>query len=164
MTGNKATKLCPQGLDCDFRSNCHCSIEQQRRYRSKLSAPFLDRIDLQIEVLRLPREDLQNPIQGENSQQVRERVVVARKRQIKRQSKANQFLSNKEIETFCQISKADEALLAQVMDKFRLSARAYHRILKVSRTIADLADSSNIQTNHISEAISYRAMDRLNAK
>lgn len=159
-----AMNPCPQGLDCDFRSNCQCSLEQQRRYRSKLSAPFLDRIDLQIEVLRLPREDLQKPAQGESSQQIRERVMAARKRQLKRQGKANQFLGNKEIEKICSISKADEALLAQVMDKFRLSARAYHRILKVSRTIADLSGSEQIETNHISEAVSYRAMDRLNVQ
>ena len=133
-----AMNPCPQGLDCDFKSNCHCSLEQQRKYRSKLSAPFLDRIDLQIEVLRLPREDLQQPSSGENSKQVRERVVAARNRQLQRQNKANHFLSNKEIEKYCALSKQDEALLAQVMDKFRLSARAYHRILKVARTIADL--------------------------
>lgn len=157
-----AMNPCPQGLDCDFKSNCHCSLEQQRKYRSKLSAPFLDRIDLQIEVLRLPREDLQQPSSGENSEQVRQRVVAARNRQLHRQTKANHFLSNKEIEKYCALSKQDEALLAQVMDKFRLSARAYHRILKVARTIADLEGSKQIQTAHISETISYRAMDRFN--
>ena len=153
---------CPQGFDCDFKSNCQCSLEQQRRYRSKLSAPFLDRIDLQIEVLRLSREDLQKPAKGESSEQVRARVVAARERQLQRQQKANRFLSNKEIEQHCKLVKADEDLLAQVMEKFRLSARAYHRILKVARTIADLAGEEQIQTVHISEAVSYRAMDRLN--
>ena len=153
---------CPQGFDCDFKSNCQCSLEQQRRYRSKLSAPFIDRIDLQIEVLRLSREDLQKPAKGESSEQVRARVVAARERQLQRQQKANRFLSNKEIEQHCKLTKADENLLAQVMEKFRLSARAYHRILKVARTIADLAGEEQIQTVHISEAVSYRAMDRLN--
>ncbi len=158
-----AMNFCPQGIDCDpSQNNCQCSLEQQRRYRSKISAPFLDRIDLQIEVPRLPREDLQKPATGESSEQVRARVVAARDRQLQRQQKANRFLTNKEIEKYCQLSKTDEALLAQVMDKFRLSARAYHRILKVARTIADLANSKQIQTTHLSEAVAYRSMDRLN--
>ena len=153
-----AMNPCPQG--CDSQATCECSLEKQRRYRSKLSAPFLDRIDLQIEVLRLPREDLQKPSNSESSEQVRARVVAAREIQLKRQDKANRFLGNKEIEQYCQLSTQDEKLLAQVMDKFKLSARAYHRILKVARTIADLASSEQIETAHISESISYRAMDR----
>ena len=157
-------KLCPQGIDCDpAQNNCQCSLEQQRRYRSKISAPFLDRIDLQIEVPRLSREDLQKPATGESSKQVRERVVLARGRQIQRQNKANIALSNQEIDLFCELSKQDEVLLAQVMEKFKLSARAYHRILKVARTIADLADSENIETQHLSEAVSYRSMDRFSS-
>ena len=153
-----AMNPCPAG--CDTTNTCQCSLEQQRRYRSKLSAPFLDRIDLQIEVLRLPREDLQKPSDGETSEQVRSRVIAARDRQLQRQQKANRFLGNKDIENYCRLNKADEALLAQVMEKFGLSARAYHRILKVARTIADLAGSEQIQTVHISEAVSYRSMDR----
>lgn len=156
-----AMNPCPQGLSCDFKSNCTCSLEQQRRYRSKLSAPFLDRIDLQIEVPSLSREDLQKPATGESSEIVRSRVIKARNYQLKRQQKANRFLSNKEIEKFCSLNQADEELLAQVLEKFRLSARAYHRILKVARTIADLEGSEQIQTPHISEAVSYRSMDRL---
>ncbi len=156
-----AMNPCPQGYDCDLGDNCQCSLEQQRRYRSKLSAPFLDRIDLQIQVPRLPREDLQKPADGETSEVVRKRVLAAREYQLKRQQKANCFLSNKEIEAYCKLSKQDEALLAQIIDKFKLSARAYHRILKVARTIADLAKSEHIHTAHISEAVSYRSMDRL---
>jgi len=155
-----AMNPCPQGLDCDFKSNCQCSLEQQRRYRSKLSAPFLDRIDLQINVLRLPHEDLKKPATGESSEVVRQRVINARNIQLARQGKSNRFLSNKEIEAHCQLSESDEALLAQIIEKFRLSARAYNRILKVARTIADLAQSTTIQTPHISEAVSYRAMDK----
>ena len=105
---------------------------------------------------------MQKPATGESSEQIRERVIAARERQLQRQQKANRFLSNKEIEQHCKLGKADEELLAQVMEKFRLSARAYHRILKVARTIADLAGEEKIQTVHISEAVSYRAMDRLN--
>ncbi len=159
-----AMNFCPQGIDCDpSQNNCQCSLEQQRRYRSKISAPFLDRIDLQIEVPRLPREELQKPATGESSEEVRKRVVKARNRQIQRQQKANIALNNKEIDIYCVLNKQNEALLAQVMDKFKLSARAYHRILKVARTIADLDDSEEIQTQHLSEAVSYRSMERFNS-
>ncbi len=154
-----AMNPCPQG--CDTYASCQCSVEQKRRYREKLSAPFLDRIDLQIEVLSLSREDLQKPATGETSKQVRTRVVAARMMQLKRQKKANRFLGNKEIEQYCKLNKSDEALLAQIIEKFGLSARAYHRILKVARTIADISGEDNIQTAHISEAVSYRAMDRV---
>jgi len=152
-----AMNPCPQGLNCDFKSNCQCTPEQQRRYRSKLSAPFLDRIDLHINVLRLSHDDLKKPANGESSETIRQRVITARATQLSRQNKANRFLTNKEIEAYCKLSNADENLLAQVVEKFTLSARAYHRILKVARTIADLAQSETIQTRHISEAVSYRA-------
>jgi magnesium chelatase family protein len=155
-----AMNPCPAG--CDTQSSCQCSIEQQRRYRSKLSAPFLDRIDLQIEVLRLPREELQKNLEAETSAEVRVRVVAARNRQLQRQEKANRFLNNREIEKYCVLDKNDEDFLAQIMEKFQLSARAYHRILKVARTIADLECCEQIQTAHLSETISYRAMDRSN--
>ena len=156
-----AMNPCPQGYDCDLKDNCQCSLEQQRRYRSKLSAPFLDRIDLQIEVPRLSREDLQRPAECESSEEVKQRVVAARDRQQNRQGMANRFLGNKAIEQYCKLSPQDEALIAQVLEKFKLSARAYHRILKVARTIADLAGCEDIQTMHLSEAVSYRSMDRL---
>ena len=156
-----AMNPCPQGYDCDLKDNCQCSLEQQRRYRSKLSAPFLDRIDLQIEVPRLSRKDLQRPEKSECSEVIRNRVIGSRKRQQVRQGKANRFLGNKEIELYCKLSAKNEVLIAQVMEKFKLSARAYHRILKVARTIADLAGSEDIQTLHLSEAVSYRSMDRL---
>lgn len=155
-----AMNPCPQG--CDTHASCTCSLEQKRRYREKLSAPFLDRIDLQIEVLRLSREDLQKPADGESSKKVRARVVAARNLQLTRQRKPNFALNNKEIENYCSLTSDDEALLAQIIDRFKLSARAYHRILKVARTIADLSQSQQIQTHHISEAVSYRAMDRKN--
>jgi magnesium chelatase family protein len=156
-----AMNPCPQGYDCDLKDNCQCSLEQQRRYRSKLSAPFLDRIDLQIEVPRLSHQDLQRPATSESSETVKNRVIAAREKQQNRQGTANRFLGNNAIEQYCQLSAQDEALIAQVLEKFKLSARAYHRILKVARTIADLADSENIQTLHLSEAVSYRSMDRL---
>jgi len=151
---------CPAGKSCDFAANCDCSLEKRRKHRSKLSAPFLDRIDLQIEVLQISREDLQKPSQSESSEVVKARVIAARNMQLNRQGCANNVLNNKDIEKYCALSKEDEALLGQIMEKFKLSARAYHRILKVARTIADLEGSETIQTKHISETISYRAMDK----
>ena len=155
-----AMNPCPAGKSCDFAANCECSLEQRRKHRSKLSAPFLDRIDLQIEVLQISRKDLQKPSNSESSETVRVRVATARNKQLERQGCVNNVLSNKDIEKYCLLTKADEALLGQIMEKFRLSARAYHRILKVARTIADLEGAENIQTKHISETISYRAMDK----
>ncbi|MGK0271229.1 MAG: magnesium chelatase family protein [Cocleimonas sp.] len=157
-----AMNPCPEGKSCDFAANCECSLEKRRKHRSKLSAPFLDRIDLQIEVLQVSREELQKPSHSENSETVRSRVINAREKQLERQGCANNILNNKDIEKYCILSNEDEALLGQIMEKFRLSARAYHRILKVARTIADLEGSANIQTKHISETISYRAMDKYN--
>lgn len=159
-----AMNPCPQGYDCDFKQNCRCSPQQQQRYRSRLSAPLLDRIDLQIEVLRMNHDDLMKTERGEDSATVRERVMQAHQYQQQRQGKANRFLHNQEIDEYCQLSNSDQTLLAQVMEKFKLSARAYHRILKVARTIADLQAKSTIETAHLTEAVSYRAMDRFQLK
>lgn len=153
-----AMNPCPQGYDCDFKTNCHCTPRQQQRYRSRLSAPFLDRIDLQIEVPRLPREQLQQASDGKRSAEIRQTVIAARERQQARQQKTNRFLSNNDIDRYCQLSDTDSQLLAHAMDKFRFSARAYHRILKVARTIADLSDCDTLQTTHITEALSYRTL------
>jgi magnesium chelatase family protein len=153
-----AMNPCPQGYDCDFKDNCHCTQEQQKRHRSRLSAPFLDRIDLHIEVPRLPREDLQGAATGETSEMIRKRVIAARERQYQRQGCSNNNLDNAAIDLHCQLSEQDNQLISTAMDKFRLSARAYHRILKVARSIADLADTDNIQTIHLSEALGYRSL------
>ena len=156
-----AMNPCPQGYDCDFRDNCHCTPQQQQRHRAKLSAPFLDRIDLQIEVPRLPHKELLSKQKSETSAQVQQRVVQARERQLQRQGKINTHLSNQDIRDYCRLNQQDDALLVNALEKFQLSARAYHRILKVARSIADLAASTQIKTAHISEALSYRSMDRL---
>ncbi len=156
-----AMNPCPQGRACDLRENCECSPEQQRRHRSRISAPFLDRIDLQIEVPRVKHEDLQHLKMGETSAQVRERVATARASQQQRQGKINNALSGREVDVHCRLSDKDQRILNAAMERFKLSARAYHRILKVARTIADLAASADIRTAHLSEALSYRALDRL---
>ncbi len=155
-----AMNPCPCGYLGQAR--CHCTEEQVRRYKAKVSGPLMDRIDMLIEVppvaksmLRPATEDEQE----ENSATVRERVVIARKRQIERAGKANYLLEHKELELYCALSDNDYQLLETAISRLGLSARAYHRILKVARTIADLAGSDNIQTPHLSEAISYRRLD-----
>ena len=158
-----AMNPCPQGRACDFQANCECTPEQQKRHRARISAPFLDRIDLQVDVPRVKQEDLQSLVVGEGSAEVRVRVERARERQQQRQQKINNQLSGSEVDVHCTLSKKDQNLLSHAMEQFKLSARAYHRILKVARTIADLAESEAIQTKHLSEALSYRALDRLAA-
>lgn len=158
-----AMNPCPKGRSCDFRDNCQCSPEQQRRHRSRISAPFLDRIDLQIEVPRVKQEDLQNVAASESSEVIRQRVKQARAQQYQRQNKLNHQLSGQDIDQHCQLSDKDKALLSAAMERFKLSARAYHRILKVARTVADLSACESIQTAHLTEALSYRVMDRLMA-
>lgn len=156
-----AMNPCPKGRSCDFRDNCECSPEQQRRHRSRISAPFLDRIDLQIEVPQVKHEDLQSAEAGERSEVIRERVEMARELQYQRQGKLNHQLGSREVDLYCELNKQNNLLLSGAMERFKLSARAYHRILKVARTIADLSESEMIETPHLTEALSYRVMDRL---
>jgi magnesium chelatase family protein len=158
-----AMNPCPQGYDCDLRDHCQCTPEQQRRHRARLSAPLLDRIDLHIDVTRLPHQSLRvaaDPSQ-ETSAEVRAQVTRARQRQMARCGKINAHLNSREVERHCSLGATDHDLLGQAMMRFRLSARAYHRILKVARTIADLAGQEQITTQHLSEAISYRSLERL---
>ena len=159
-----AMNPCPQGHDCDLRNNCHCTPEQQRRHRSRISAPLLDRIDLQVEVPKLPKEALRGEgTAGESSATVRKRVMAARQRQLERCGKTNAEMNNHEIQAHCRLDANTLELLEAAMERFRLSARAYHRILKVSRSIADLAASPTIEASHLTEALNYRAMDRWQA-
>jgi magnesium chelatase family protein len=154
---------CPQGYDCDLRASCSCTPEQQRRHRTRISAPLLDRVDLHIEVPPVPREVLRtddNPT-AETSAQVRSRVIEARRRQYERLGMTNALMRNRDVEATCKLGPHDHTLLDLAMTRFKLSARAYHRILKVARTIADLEGSDAIHTPHLSEAISYRTLDRL---
>jgi magnesium chelatase family protein len=120
----------------------------------------LDRIDLQIEVPRLPYRFLRGATNEESSISIRQRVNAARQRQLQRTGKPNTALGTREIERYCALSDADQRLLEKVLERLGLSPRAYHRILRVARTIADLADSDVIHTTHLTEAISYRALDR----
>jgi len=130
------------------------------RYRHKLSGPFLDRIDIQIEVPAVREDELVHAGRGENSARVRERVERARGRQLERQGKDNTRLSPREVERLCALEDKAGALLKQAIAKLHLSARAYHRVLKLARTIADLAGEPTIGVAHVAEAIQYRRFDR----
>jgi magnesium chelatase family protein len=150
---------CPCGYLGDPAGRCRCTSEQIRRYRGKLSGPLLDRIDLHVEVPRLAFHELEGP-NGECSALIRERVVRARVVQLKRCHTLNSQLDNQQLDAVCLLKKADRLLLHQAMQRLQLSARAYHRILKIARTIADLGDSPDIETVHLGEALGYRSLDR----
>ena len=137
-------------------------VQQILRYLGKLSGPFLDRFDLSIEVPLLPPGTLHRQGQkGECSADVRARVLAARQRQLVRAGKINALLTPREMDAHCHLQEEDAAWLEALMTKLELSVRAWHRILKVARTIADLAQQPDIQREHLAEAISYRCMDRL---
>jgi len=154
-----AMNPCPCGYLGDPSGRCHCTSEQIERYRRRISGPLLDRIDLQIEVPRLSFEKLEGP-RGETSDAVRLRVVAARQRQLQRSGTLNSRLDHRQLEEACRLQAADRQLLQQAMERLRLSARAYHRILKVARSIADLEGTPEIGPEHLAEAINYRRLDR----
>ena len=151
-----AMNPCACGYHGDARGKCRCTPDQVARYRGKLSGPLLDRIDLQIEVPALPAETLQSAANGEPSTAVRERVILARQIQEARQGKPNARLSTKEIDRHCRPDEAGATLLKQALTRLNLSARAYHRVLRVARSIADLAGSDTITPQHIAEAVQFR--------
>lgn len=155
-----AMNPCPCGYLGDSERRCACGPEQIRRYRGRISGPLVDRIDLHIEVPRLAHRLLRGETPEETSAAVRARVCAARNRQLQRAGKANSALTPREIERDCALTEADYRLLERALERLGLSPRAYHRILKVARTIADLANSEQIATPHLTEALSYRALDR----
>ncbi|MGH8050324.1 MAG: YifB family Mg chelatase-like AAA ATPase, partial [Arenimonas sp.] len=156
-----AMNPCPCGWSGDPSGRCRCSLEAIQRYRSRLSGPLMDRIDLQLSVPRIaPYEMRSDAPRGEATAFVRARVIAARDIQMQRCGKTNARLSQSETEKYCCLATKDQNLLEHAMEAMQLSARATHRILRVARTIADLASSENINTGHLSEAIGYRQLDR----
>lgn len=159
-----AMNPCPCGYSGDSQRVCSCSPTIVQRYRGRISGPILDRIDLHIEVPAVRYEDLQSNRPVENSASIRERVMEARERQLHRYAGegiySNSQIRPKHIRKHCRLDAAGENLLAGAVRQLGLSARAYHRILKVARTIADLDHQDNIASNHLLEAIQYRSLDR----
>lgn len=147
----------PSGHHKDGRS----SPEQIRRYLSRLSGPFLDRIELQVEVPLLAKGSLSQHKTEESSTAVKQRVLAARDRQWQRQQKTNARLTLAELDQHCSLSKADAEYFELCIHQLKLSARSYHKLLKVARTVADLAGHSQIERTDLLEALSYRAFDRL---
>ena len=157
-----AMNPCPCGYLGDQSGRCHCSSEQISRYRAKVSGPLLDRIDMHLEVPRVSHEILRKGATDgeETSSTIRKRVCIARNIALARSGKANSALNAKEVKQICTLTESSHQLLEKAMEKFGLSHRAYHRILKLARTIADLANAKDISIQHLSEAISYRKLDR----
>lgn len=157
-----AMNPCPCGYygdttRADKSGRCQCRPEQIKRYQEKLSGPLLDRIDLHVTVPALPVSDLQSAQLGESSAHVRERVIAAFERQQVRQGKANNELTPRQLNDVAVLGDAQANILAMAQQRLNLSARGYHRVLRVARTIADLADSDHIDTPHVTEALSYRS-------
>jgi magnesium chelatase family protein len=154
----------PCGYFSDPLHQCRCTHHQIHRYRSKVSGPLLDRIDIHVEVPAVKYKDLTNNADAESSEDIRTRVERARAVQTERFKRmkihCNAQMASRHIKKHCSIGDDSHALLEKAIDKFGLSARAFNRILKIARTIADLAGSEDINVTHISEAIQYRSLDR----
>lgn len=154
-----AMNPCPCGYLGHFNNKCRCTPDQVTRYKGKISGPLLDRIDLHIEVAALKEDELTKAANAESSEVIRSRVEKARDIQLQRQGKANFALGTAEIEKYCQPDEGGSALIKTAISRLNLSARAYHRILKVARSIADLAGDAHIKSAHIAEAVQYRRGD-----
>ena len=155
-----AMNPCPCGYLGHYNARCRCTPDQVARYRSRISGPLLDRIDLQIDMPALPEADLLKPSAGEASHIVRERVIAARERAQCRQQQANAMLAPPQVDRYCTPDARGTALLRQAITRLGLSARAYHRILRVARTIADLDGTEKVLSGHVAEAIQYRRFER----
>lgn len=157
-----AMNPCPCGYLGARSRSCACSASQIQRYRHRISGPLLDRIDMQLEVPELPKGSLSHPLPNESSAVIRKRVIAARHRQLQRQAVLNARLCGKALQSYCALGKSEQSLLESACEKLKLSARSYHRIMKMARTIADLDDSNSILAPHLTEALSYRNLETRN--
>ncbi|MGD1044695.1 MAG: ATP-binding protein [Bacteroidota bacterium] len=160
-----ATHECPCGNYGNSTAECTCNLGQIQKYVGKISGPLLDRIDIHVKVPAVKYNELASKRTGENSSVIRKRVIAARAVQANRFNGRKGLFSNadmdsKEIKEFCQIDQVGAELLKIAMSRLGLSVRAYDRILKVSRTIAELGGNPDIHPEHLSEAIQYRSLDR----
>ena len=160
-----STQQCPCGFYNHPEKECTCPPGAVQKYLNKVSGPLLDRIDLHVEVTPVAYSELSSKGKGESSADIRDRVIKAREIQTERYKEtpgmyANAQMSSKQLREICVINSAGEALLKCAMERLNLSARAYDRILKVSRTIADLAGAPDVKAEHLAEAIQYRSLDR----
>jgi magnesium chelatase family protein len=156
-----ACNPCPCGYLGDGTDRCQCAAGKIEAYKNKLSGPLIDRIDIHLRLLRLSASELQDSsANNESSQQIRDRVNQCRDLQFRRQGCLNSQLNNTQIEELCVIDSDIQAFLARACDQLNLSARAYHRILKLARTVADLQNKAVINQAHIAEAIGFRVLDR----
>ncbi|NYE63780.1 magnesium chelatase family protein [Duganella sp. 1224] len=151
-----AMNPCPCGYFGHGGVVCRCTPDIMLRYQSRISGPLLDRIDIQIEVAAVPPDILAAPAHGESSAVIAARVQAAASLQLERQGKRNQYLTPREIDHYCKLDRISKSTLKHSMESFHWSGRAYHRILRVARTIADIAKSERIQEHHLSEAVQYR--------
>jgi magnesium chelatase family protein len=163
-----AMNPCPCGYFGDPTHTCRCAEADIERYRARVSGPLLDRIDIHLEVPAVPYRDLVAAVAEESSAAVRERVERARLRQRGRFADrpglhANAHMTARDLRRYCPLSDPVERLLRDAVSRLGLSARAYHRVIKIARTIADLADADDLSTDHVSEAIQYRSLDRRKA-
>jgi magnesium chelatase family protein len=157
-----AMNPCPCGYAGDPRGRCHCTAEQITRYRNRISGPLIDRIDIHVELAAVPVMHLIGDAQdaAESSALVALRVAAAREVQLQRQGKLNARLTPTEVARCCQLARESRALLAAAITRLGLSARAYHRVLKLARTCADLSGAADIRTIDVAEAVQLRALDR----
>jgi magnesium chelatase family protein len=154
-----AMNPCPCGHCGDRSGRCRCTPERIARYRGRISGPLADRIDIKLEVPAPLESELIAPAAAEGSSEIRERVERARRRQMERQGKPNALLGTQEIDRHCATDREGDRLLRHALARLLLSARGYHRVLRVARTISDLADKAAIGAEHIAEAIQYRRLD-----
>ncbi|HTF96269.1 MAG TPA: YifB family Mg chelatase-like AAA ATPase [Cellvibrio sp.] len=155
-----AMNPCPCGYHGSDANRCRCTPDQVKRYRNKISGPLLDRIDMHVPVRTLRQGELQSKSMGDSTSAIRIRVERSRERQLQRQGKTNNQLSAPELEKYCELSNGDKNLLEQAINKLGLSTRAYHRVLKLARTLADMNERELLNTVDITEALSYRTLDR----